>query len=759
MTQTNAKKNANRSKRIISILLFALAAILLATSIVGYVLRGVGSTGTHLNNMRTSAVLHAASGGLVDGIAADASAEKLKELRARPDFRSMGMDEVKELTAAAEAEARAAAEALYSDTSNADTAVLEGYIDALEQALVNTYTQEAAERAAYAELYTDVYESVADWTDFTAGKDDAAVYAAMVDLVPALGEDANAHLKDSFIKMAADLSAQEQEADEAEMYDQLFSGLSGIVADWSILSDSAADDDALWAELTGLMPELSDGERFREELLNDVRAQIAAAADGEAAAAEAEGEEAAVETEDTETQVDYGYFTESAELEALTDVSDAAFDELWVELVRIIPDLDGLDRKLMNSIHETIETVVYSGALDFSTRYDIYAAQKADSVLTGSDAMRIRIAARANIFLIAGIAVLLLALVYTFWQRLVKTMGVPRTIISLFFIYLCLAAVLYNISVTLMLGNVLVRVGMYGILALAMLPGIQCGIGLNMGMTLGCISGLLATVIALQYDMTGVGALAFACIVGALIALPLGWAYSLLLNRMKGDEMTISTYVGFSFVSLMCIGWMLLPFNNTKIIWLLSGRGLRVTHSLLGSFAHLLDNFLAFKLFGVEVPTGLLLFFLLCCGVMWLFSRSKLGIAMSAAGSNPRFAEASGINVDRMRTIGTTLSTMIAAIGIVVYSQAFGYAQLYTAPRQLGFIAASAILIGGATVSKAKVSHVIIGVFLFEGVLAMGQQIANAAVAGGGLSEVMRIMISNGIILYALTQSGGASRD
>jgi simple sugar transport system permease protein len=95
----------------------------------------------------------------------------------------------------------------------------------------------------------------------------------------------------------------------------------------------------------------------------------------------------------------------------------------------------------------------------------------------------------------------------------------------------------------------------------------------------------------------------------------------------------------------------------------------------------------------------------------------------------------------------------------VIYSQAFGYAQLYTAPRQLGFIASSAILIGGATVSKAKVSHVIIGVFLFEGVLVFGQQIANAAVSGGGLSEVMRIMISNGIILYALTQTGGAHRD
>ena len=103
--------------------------------------------------------------------------------------------------------------------------------------------------------------------------------------------------------------------------------------------------------------------------------------------------------------------------------------------------------------------------------------------------------------------------------------------------------------------------------------------------------------------------------------------------------------------------------------------------------------------------------------------------------------------------------TIVGASGVQNTLNLTGSVGLYTAPRQLGFIAASAILIGGATVSKAKVSHVLIGVFLFEGVLVFGQQIANSVVAGGGLSEVMRIMISNGIILYALTQSGGANRD
>jgi len=757
MTQLTEKK-PKATKRILSIVLFVLCAILLITSVTGFVFRGLDSTAVSLNSMRTSAVLHVASGGLVDGIAAEANAAKLKELRALPDFRSMGMDQVKEICAEAEATARVEAEALYSNVEGVDTSALEPKIDALELALGEYSALEKVLKGEYAQMYTDLCESVADWTEFTGELDDDALFAAIVANVPALNEEANAIYKDSFVDMVRDLSAVEAEEEAAELYEQLFASLSAAAVEWISLSEAAADDETLWAKCVELVPELAANEAIKADILADAKEKIAAAEAGEVTA-EAEAEEEVVEEAETKIEVNYDYFVENAELEAKGDAADAAYKELWAELVLITPDLDSLDRKTYNSIKENMEEVVDSGSLDFSARYNIYADEKADSTLVGSEAFRMKLAAVAGNVLIGFIALLLLTLTYVFWKPLVSRMGVPRTIILLFFIYLCLAAEIYNISVSLMLGNVLVRVGMYGILALAMLPGIQCGIGLNMGMTLGCISGLLAIVISLQYDMTGGVALLFSVVLGALIAVPLGWAYSLLLNRMKGDEMTISTYVGYSFVSLMCIGWMLLPFTNTKIIWLLRGRGLRVTHSLLGSFAHLLDNMLAFEIFGVTIPTGLLLFFLLCCFIMWLFSRSKVGIAMSAAGSNPRFAEASGINVNRMRTLGTVLSTVLAAVGIVVYSQAFGYAQLYTAPRQLGFIAASAILIGGATVSKAKVSHVIIGVFLFEGVLALGQQIANAAVAGGGLSEVMRIMISNGIILYALTQSGGASRD
>ena len=230
-----------------------------------------------------------------------------------------------------------------------------------------------------------------------------------------------------------------------------------------------------------------------------------------------------------------------------------------------------------------------------------------------------------------------------------------------------------------------------------------------------------------------------------------------MLNRLKGSEMSVTTYVGFSIVSLMCIAWLVLPFKSLELRWPL-GTGLRNTISMNSTFSHLLDDFLAFKIGSLKVPTGLLLFMILCCFLMWLFMRSKTGVAMRAVGNNQRFAEATGTSVNKMRIIGTMLSTMLGAIGILVYSQSYGFMQLYTAPRQMGFVAASAILIGGASTSRCKISHVLIGTFLFQGVLTLGMPVANALVPQSTISETMRILISNGIILYALTKSGGESR-
>ena len=749
-----AKEQPTIRSRIVPVVLFILAAALIAAAVSGYVLQNAGDTQKTLDNMRTNAVLHTASEGLINSIAQQARADKLKELRSDKDFRKRGLDEVNAICDAAMNEARAEAEALYANPVVQDQAALESAIETFEAALAEASILSAQEKSTFSDLYVQLVDNISNWTEIAGdGSQDSEILSSLAAVAPALNDASNSHLQSSFVRLAQDMAAKQQAKEDAELQNQLLSLMVGTVADWTAYS--GLDQNALWENLCEDVPALADNQRFQDALLTAAKEYVAAAEKGETITAPAEAEQGADTV--SETQADYSYFVPTEALTKEENEKNEAYEALKAQLIAIIPDLGGLSSKLQNTLRESLEKVLWLGDTGFSTRYNAYAAHQTGGEAEGS--WKLNLASFAKPLLLAGIALLLLGLVLFFWKGLTTRFGVPRTIIALFFVYLCLLAELYNISVKMMLGNVLERMTMYGVLVLAMMPGIQCGIGLNMGMTIGCISGLLGIVLALQFNMVVFAALLFSCVCGAVISLPLGWGYSKLLNRMKGNEMTISTYVGFSFVSLMCIGWMMLPFNNPKIIWLLSGKGLRVTHSLLGSFAHLLDKFLAFNIFGVKVPTGGLLFLALCCMLIWLFSRSRLGIAMTAAGSNPRFAEASGINVNHMRTVGTVLSTIIAAVGIVIYSQAFGYAQLYTAPRQLGFIAASAILIGGATVSKAKVSHVLIGVFLFEGVLVFGQQIANSVVAGGGLSEVMRIMISNGIILYALTQTGGGRRD
>lgn len=412
----------------------------------------------------------------------------------------------------------------------------------------------------------------------------------------------------------------------------------------------------------------------------------------------------------------------------------------------------------MAGARDKIRGAVRSQGDTFADIYDRSAAVGATELLTKGDANRMQLVRNAENMFYIGFGILVLGISVLFYKQAKEKLGMPRFVILLFFILLIVLSGLYNIAVPGMITNILQRLGMYGVLVLAMLPGIQSGISLNLGMPIGIISGLMATLIAMENNMTGWPAFGFAVFLAIILALPVGYFYGKLLNRLKGNEMTVSTYVGFSYVSLFCIAWMVLPFKNPKLTWAL-GTGLRTMHNMGNSFGSVLDNFLRFKVLGVSVPTGLLLFLLLCCLLMYLFERSKSGVAMLAAGSNPAFATASGINVDKMRIVGTTLSTVIASVGIIVYSSSFGFMQLYNGPQQMGFIAASAILIGGATVSKAKVYHVILGTFLFQGVLAMGIQVANAMIDIGGLSEVMRILISNGIILYALTQAGGNGRD
>ena len=71
-----------------------------------------------------------------------------------------------------------------------------------------------------------------------------------------------------------------------------------------------------------------------------------------------------------------------------------------------------------------------------------------------------------------------------------------------------------------------------------------------------------------------------AFVIAIVIAVILGYGYAKLLNRVKGDEMIIATYVGYSFVFFMNMMWLVLPFKNPASVQGFKGEGLRVTISV-----------------------------------------------------------------------------------------------------------------------------------------------------------------------------------
>ena len=70
-------------------------------------------------------------------------------------------------------------------------------------------------------------------------------------------------------------------------------------------------------------------------------------------------------------------------------------------------------------------------------------------------------------------------------KKMINKFGLPRIIIAGFFILLVIGASAFQMNMPQFFGDILRRWGMFGILALAMVPAVQCGIGLNFGISMG----------------------------------------------------------------------------------------------------------------------------------------------------------------------------------------------------------------------------------------------------------------------------------
>ena len=329
-------------------------------------------------------------------------------------------------------------------------------------------------------------------------------------------------------------------------------------------------------------------------------------------------------------------------------------------------------------------------------------------------------------------------------------------------VFIAISAVaipLSGFSASYLIQELLIRIGRNSFLILSLLIPIMAGMGLNFGMVLGAMAGQIGLILVSDWAIVGIPGVLLSMMIGTPIALLLGLLCGHVLNRAKGQEMVTSYILGF-FINgiyqlfvLYFMGWII-PIDNPALV-LSRGYGIRNAVNLLG-IRGVLDNLipvsftLPFFSGAIKVPVAtLLLIAAFCVFIVW-FRRTKLGQDMRAIGQDMAVADSAGIAVNRTRIIAIVISTVLACYGQIIYLQNMGTLNTYNSHDQAGMFSIAALLIGGASVSKASIANVFVGVVLFHLMFIVAPMAGKNLMGQAQIGEYFRVFVSYGIIAIAL---------
>lgn len=341
-----------------------------------------------------------------------------------------------------------------------------------------------------------------------------------------------------------------------------------------------------------------------------------------------------------------------------------------------------------------------------------------------------------------------------------KTLGqkvkdfIGNNTVPIMFILICLYCIpMSGFSASYLLNEVMTRLGRNAFLILSLLIPIMAGMGLNFGMTLGAMAGEIGLIFVADWQIWGIPGLVLAAIISIPISIGLGVFIGKILNKAKGREMITSYMIAFFMTGIyqLVVLYMMGPIIPIKhsSIKLPRGYGIRNTVSLL-NMRQSLDNLIPLKIGGVKIPVlTLILIVLACLFIVW-FRRTKLGQDMRAVGQDMEVARDAGINVERTRVIAMVMSTVFAGFGMIIYLQNVGNFPTYTAHSQIGMFAIAALLVGGASVDKAGIGNVFLGVILFHTMFIVAPKTGAAITGDSMIGEYFRVFVSYAVITVAL---------
>ena len=337
---------------------------------------------------------------------------------------------------------------------------------------------------------------------------------------------------------------------------------------------------------------------------------------------------------------------------------------------------------------------------------------------------------------------------------------IENAVVILFILLIAFAIPVSKLPAGYLLQEILMRLGPNAFLVIALLLPIMAGMGLNFGMVLGAMAGQIGLIFITDWGIVGIPGVLLAMIISLPISIFLGWICGTIMNLAKGREMVTGFILAFFMNGLYMIVVLyamgsLIPIMNPELL-LSRGYGIRNVVGLDG-VRQSLDNLIPMKLHlsfltppFVKVPVFcFVIIALVCLFIVW-FRKTKLGQDMRAVGQDRAVADAAGIPVERTRILAIIISTALAGIGQVIFLQNMGTINTTASHEQIGMFSIAALLIGGASVTKASIPNVLIGVVLFHLLFLVSPMAGKNLVGSAQLGEFFRQSVSYGVIAVAL---------
>jgi simple sugar transport system permease protein len=297
------------------------------------------------------------------------------------------------------------------------------------------------------------------------------------------------------------------------------------------------------------------------------------------------------------------------------------------------------------------------------------------------------------------------------------------------------------------------RLSRNSFIILSLLIPVMAGMGMNFSIVLGAMAGEIGLIFITDWQIIGIPGMLLAMLISTPLAVLLGYFGGTVLNRAKGREMVTGFILAFfmnGIYQLVVLYGMgnIISISNPSIL-LSRGYGIRNTINLL-SIRQILDKLIPLKIGGILIPVAsFLVIATLCVFIIW-FKKTKLGQEIRTVGQDNDVARVSGINVGKTRVLSIVISTVLACYGQIIFLQNIGTMNTYNSHEQVGIFAIAALLVGGASVTKATIPNVFIGVILFHTLFIVSPRAGKAIIGKAQLGEYFRVFISYGVIAFSL---------